>query len=207
MAHPTRVVFIGDSITDAGRDRQDPASLGDGYVALLAPELIAAGASVRNLGISGNRVKDLLARSDAELMPTAPDLLTVYVGVNDMWRRFDSDDPTSAEAFEASYRALLDPVVDAHAPRLVLMEPFFLPVSAEQEGWLEDLDEKRAVVRALAAAYGADLVPLHRVFGDAAAEHPIAELAPDGVHPTPRGSALIAETWRGVAFGGERRAD
>ncbi|MGG1910274.1 GDSL-type esterase/lipase family protein [Microbacterium sp. NRRL B-14842] len=89
-----RVTFIGDSITDAGRDRSDPGSFGDGYVSLLAPELQAAGATVRNLGIAGDRARDLAARWDAELTPTAPELLTVYVGVNDMWRRFDSDDPT-----------------------------------------------------------------------------------------------------------------
>lgn len=199
MPHPSRVVFIGDSITDAGRDRQDPASLGDGYVALLAPELVAAGADVRNLGIAGNRAKDLLARRDAELMPTAPDLLTVYVGVNDMWRRFDSDDPTSAASFEAGYRDLLDPVVEAHAPRLILMEPFFLPLNAEQATWLDDLDEKRAVVRSLASAYGADLVPLPEVIAAAVAEHSVVEIAPDGVHPTALGSRVIADAWRAVA--------
>lgn len=199
MPHPERVVFIGDSITDAGRDRRDPRSLGDGYVSLLAPELMAAGAAVRNLGISGDRVKDLLARRDAELMPTEPDLLTVYVGVNDMWRRFDSGDPTSAEAFEASYRAFLDPVVDAHAPRLILMEPFFLPLTAAQEDWLGDLDEKRAVVRALAAAYDADLVPLSDAIAAAAAEHGASAIAPDGVHPSALGSRLIADAWRSVA--------
>lgn len=200
MPRPTRIVFIGDSITDAGRDRQDPDSFGDGYVSLLAGELTAGGATVRNLGISGNRAVDLAARWDAELMPTAPELLTVYIGVNDMWRRFDSDDPTSDEQFAATLRPLLERAVEAHAPRLVLMEPFFLPVTEEQQGWLDDLDGKRAVVRALAAEFGAELVPLHEVFTAAASEHPIAELAPDGVHPTPLGSRLIADAWRSAAF-------
>lgn len=205
MEHPTRIVFIGDSITDAGRDRTDPASLGDGYVSLLAPELVEAGASVRNLGSGGNRAKDLAARWDAELMPTEPGLLTVYVGVNDMWRRFDSDDPTSAEDFETTLRALLTQVVEAHSPRLVLMEPFFLPVLVEQRAWLQDLDEKRAVVRSLAAEFGAELVPLHDIFTAAASEHLISDLAPDGVHPTRLGSELIAEAWRKAAFAGEAR--
>lgn len=205
MTHPSRIVFIGDSITDAGRDRADAASLGDGYVSLLAPELAAAGATVRNLGIGGNRAKDLAARWDTELMPTEPDLLTVYVGVNDMWRRFDSDDATSAEDFESTLRGLLARVVEAHGPRLVLMEPFFLPITEEQQGWLEDLDEKRAVVRALAAEFGAELVPLHEVFTAAASEHPIADLAPDGVHPTRLGSELIAGAWRKAAFAADVR--
>ncbi|MBO0979614.1 SGNH/GDSL hydrolase family protein [Microbacterium sp. SD291] len=203
MTHLSRVVFIGDSITDAGRDRADPSSLGDGYVSRLAAELASSGSVVRNLGISGNRAVDLAARWDAELMTTAPELLTVYVGVNDMWRRFDSDDPTSAEDFEATLRPLLTQVVEAHGPRLVLMEPFFLPVVPEQREWLDDLDGKRAVVRSLAAEFGAELVPLHEVFTAAAAEHPIAELAPDGVHPTRLGSELIAQAWRKAAFAGE----
>ncbi|WP_102194078.1 SGNH/GDSL hydrolase family protein [Microbacterium aurantiacum] len=205
MDHPTRIVFIGDSITDAGRDRTDPASLGDGYVSLLAAELAANGATVRNLGISGDRAKDLAARWDAELMPTAPDLLTVYVGVNDMWRRFDSDDATSAEDFASTLRALLTQAVGAHHPRLILMEPFFLPVHVEQEDWLPDLDEKRDAVRALAAEFGAELVPLHDIFRAAVSEHPIADLAPDGVHPTRLGSELIAGAWREAALAGQTR--
>lgn len=194
-----RVTFIGDSITDAGRDRSDPGSYGDGYVSLLAPELRAEGAAVRNLGIAGNRVRDLAARWDEELLPTAPELLTVYVGVNEMLRRFDSDDPTTDEEFAATLDGLLQRVTAAHGPRLILMEPFFLPVAAEQRAWLGELDGKRAAVRALAAEHGAAFVPLHAVFTAAAEEHPVAELAPDGVHPTPRGSALIADAWRTAA--------
>ncbi|WP_341977308.1 SGNH/GDSL hydrolase family protein [Microbacterium sp. LWO13-1.2] len=205
MDHLDRIVFIGDSITDAGRDRADPASLGDGYVSLLADGFAAQGATVRNLGISGNRAKDLAARWDAELMPTGPDLLTVYVGVNDMWRRFDSGDPTSAADFESTLRALLTQVVEAHRPRLILMEPFFLPVLAEQQEWLPDLDEKRAVVRSLAAEFGAELVPLHDIFTAAASEHPIADLAPDGVHPTRLGSEIIADAWREAALARDAR--
>ena len=194
-----RVTFIGDSITDAGRDRSDPDSFGDGYVSLLAPDLIAAGATVRNLGIAGDRARDLAARWDAELMPTAPELLTVYVGVNDMWRRFDSDDPTSEEEFATTLDTLLDRVAAAHGPRVILMEPYFLPVTEEQRGWLDDLDGKREAVRALAAAHGAAVVPLHDVMTAAAAARAVAELAPDGVHPTPLGSQLIADAWRAAA--------
>jgi lysophospholipase L1-like esterase len=190
-----RVTFIGDSITDAGRDRSDPQSLGDGYVSLLAPDLVARGDTVRNLGIAGNRAVDLAARWEAELLPTAPDLLTVYIGVNDMWRRFDSDDPTSAEAFADTLRPLLARVAEQHAPQFVLMEPFFLPVTEEQRSWLDDLDGKREVVRSLADEFDAAFVPLHGVLTAAASGRPVAELAPDGVHPTPLGSRLIADAW------------
>ena len=190
-----RVTFIGDSITDAGRDREDPASFGDGYVSLLAPGLIAGGATVRNLGIAGDRVADLAARWEAELLPTRPEVLTVYVGVNEVWRRFDSGDPTPTEVFEETYGGLLARAGEASAPRLVLMEPYLLPVRAEQQAWLDELADKRAAVARLATRFGAALVPLHDVLTAAAEGRDPAELAPDGVHPTPAGSRLIADAW------------
>ena len=191
-----RMSFIGDSITDAGRDRTDPGSFGDGYVSLLAPELQAGGAEVLNLGIAGDRAVDLAARWASDLMPTAPQVLTVYVGINDVWRRFDSDDPTPTEWFEQTLRALLASAVDAFGPVLILMEPYLLPVRDEQRGWLEELDEKRAAVRRLAVEFGAQLVPLHEVLTAAAEGRDAAELAPDGVHPFPEASRLIADAWR-----------
>ncbi|WP_423465047.1 SGNH/GDSL hydrolase family protein [Promicromonospora sp. MS192] len=188
-----RLVFVGDSITDAGRDRGDDTSLGDGYVSLVARDLPAA--QVINRGIGGDRAVDLEARWERDVAPTAPDVLTLYVGVNDMWRRFDSADPTSAEAFEITYRRLLDRVPGS--PRLVLVEPFLLPVREEQHGWLDDLAGKRAVVTRLAAERGAALVPLHGLLTAAAAAHAggSAALAPDGVHPAPAASRAIADAW------------
>jgi acyl-CoA thioesterase I len=189
-----RLVFAGDSITDAGRDRADDDSFGDGYVALLAEGFREQGADavVLNRGISGDRAVDLERRWEQDVVATRPDVLTVYVGVNDMWRRFDADDPTTAAAFEATYRRLLGAVEARH---ILLIEPYFVPVQPAQTAWLEDLDEKRAVVARLAAETGARLVPLHETITRAAAEHGAAAIAPDGVHPTPAGSRLIADAW------------
>lgn len=189
-----RLVFVGDSITDAGRDRADVTSLGDGYVSLVAGDL--PGAEVRNLGVGGDRAVDLEARWDRDVAGSAPDVLTLYVGVNDTWRRFDRDDPTSAADFEAAYRRLLDRVPGT--PRLVLIEPFLLPVRAEQHDWLDDLAGKRDVVTRLAAETGAALVPLHGLLtaaAEAAGPAGAESLAPDGVHPTPTGSRAIADAW------------
>ncbi|MCA5891952.1 SGNH/GDSL hydrolase family protein [Isoptericola sp. NEAU-Y5] len=191
MTGPARLVFVGDSITDAGRDRDDAASLGDGYVSLVARDL--SDVEVVNLGVGGDRAVDVERRWQAEVAPAAADVLTVYVGVNDTWRRYDSDDPTSAADFEATYRRLLAQVDGA--TRLVLVEPFLLPVTEEQRGWLADLDPKRAVVARLAAERGAALVPLHTLLTDAAAAAGAEALAPDGVHPTSAGARLIADAW------------
>ncbi|SIO28851.1 SGNH/GDSL hydrolase family protein [Agromyces cerinus] len=193
----SRYVFIGDSITDCGRVRDDPSSLGDGYVSLLAAELLARSGSsaVVNLGISGDRAVDLERRWGAEVTPSRPDVLTVFVGVNDMWRRFDADDPTSAEAFERSYRTILADAVSASNPRLLLMDPFFVPVRGDQRAWLDDLGPKREVVARLGSEFGADVVPLHELMTDAASAAASGEIVPDGVHPTMAGHRLIADAW------------
>jgi acyl-CoA thioesterase I len=194
-----RVLFIGDSITDAGRDRSDPLSLGDGYAAVVARTYSSSGVRFLNRGISGNRVRDLKARWQVDCLDLAPDLLSIMIGVNDTWRRYDRDDPTSAEAFEADLKTILAQVRTAlPATRLVVLEPFLLPVSEAQAAWREDLDPKLAAVRRQADAFGATLVPLDVVLTEAALKTGPAALAHDGVHPTPEGHTLIAQTWLSV---------
>ena len=194
MPRTTTLVFAGDSITDSGRDRDDAASLGDGYVQLIAQAAAGRDETVVNKGISGNRAVDLAERWD-DILAAGPDVLTVYIGVNDMWRRFDNDDPTAAEAFESTVADLLQAARDAGVERLVLIEPFFVPVRDDQVSWLDDLNPKRDAVRRLASRFDATLVELHDTVTAAAAEHGAAAIVPDGVHPTPQGSAIIADAW------------
>lgn len=195
MATTRTSLFIGDSITDCGR-RTDPEGLGDGYVRLLAEALVPAGTRVVNRGISGNRVPDLIARWAADVTAEDPDELTVYVGINDTWRRFDSDDPTTTEEFARGF-GILDALAAEHQPaaRRVYVEPFLVPVRPEQEGWLDDLAGKRETVRRFADTAGAAFLPLHDILTAAAAQHGAAAIAADGVHPTPLGHRLIADAW------------
>ncbi|CAN5468278.1 SGNH/GDSL hydrolase family protein [soil metagenome] len=193
------IVFIGDSITDAGR-RDDPdRHLGHGYVRLVAEELANRGDDrvVVNTGISGDRAVDLRARWERDALAHEPELLSIHVGVNDTWRRYDSDAPTSPEDFAATYRSLLADAQARQAPRFIMMEPYVLPVTSEQKRWgAEDLDAKRAVVASLATEYGAAFVRLQSILSDAAAQNGgAAAIAADGVHPTPLGSTLIAGAW------------
>jgi acyl-CoA thioesterase-1 len=187
MSAPT-IVFIGDSITDAER-RQTADGLGEGYVRELAARPELSGWTVVNRGIGGNRVVDLRARWQEDLLDLAPDAVSIFVGINEVWRRFDSDDPTSDADFAAGYRALLDTL---HGVPVALVEPYLLPKDEEQRGWLGELDGKLAVVRALAAEYGAALVPAHVLLTEAG---DAASLAPDGVHPNETGHRLLADTW------------
>ncbi|MFC5502385.1 SGNH/GDSL hydrolase family protein [Lysinimonas soli] len=193
------IVFIGDSITDAGR-RDDPdRHLGHGYVRLVAEELANRGDDrvIVNTGISGDRAVDLRARWEQDALAHRPGLLSIYVGINDTWRRYDDGDPTTTDAFATTYRSLLDQAQARLAPRFILMEPFVVPVTSEQKHWgPDDLDAKRAVVAALAEEYGAAFVPLQSILDDAAEQNGgNAAIALDGVHPTPLGNSLIAGAW------------
>ena len=189
------ILFIGDSVTDCGRRDDPPDYLGDGYVRLIAERLPDRRAI--NVGISGNRVVNLRDRWHIDVVEQKPEILSVYIGINDTWRRYDDHDRTTTESFEADYRACLADLGGASA--LILVEPFVLPVTEEQEIWHEDLDGKRAVVARLAAEFGAGFVPLQSILAAAAEDHGAATLAPDGVHPTELGHRMIADAWLEVA--------
>lgn len=188
------VLFAGDSVTDCGR-REDPRELGDGYVSVLAAELAPHAVTVTNVGISGDRVVDLRSRWADDVVGSSADVLSILVGINDTWRRFDNDDPTSTEAFESGYRELLAQA-KPHFRRIVLVQPFLLPVTEDQHGWDEDLSAKQQAVARLAAEFDAVLVPAHEQLNAIAAGHGgNAALAGDGVHPTPLGHAQLAAIW------------
>ncbi|WP_321575315.1 SGNH/GDSL hydrolase family protein [Oerskovia douganii] len=194
----SRAVLVGDSITDAGRLAEGEFGLGHGYAARVAGVCGRHGVEVLNRGVSGHRVVDLQARWDDDVLALEPDLVSIKIGINDTWRRYDREDATSTEAFEAGYRDLLDRT-RAGAPQaaIVLVEPFLVPVRAEQWAWREDLDPKIQVVRRLAAEQGLALVATDGPFAQAVATSGLGPQAwaYDGVHPTPAGHDLLAEAW------------
>jgi len=199
LAAGDRVLLVGDSITDWGRDRHDPTSLGHGYV-LIAASLAGArhpGLGLRfvNRGISGDRVRDLRARWQTDVLALAPTVVSVMVGVNDTWRRYDSGETTSVAAYEDTYGALLTETVATLGARLVLVEPFLTPLTDEQVAWREDLDPKIDAVRRLAMQFSARLVPADAVFTAAAARDGARPWSIDGVHPTAAGHGLLATAW------------
>jgi acyl-CoA thioesterase I len=194
------VLFQGDSITDAGRSREEPAHLGYGY-AMMAASWFQARYPERdihflNRGISGDRAKDLSARWQRDCLDLKPTWLSLLIGINDTWRRYDSNDATSVASYEASYRALLKRVSETLNVRLILCEPFVLPAAGfDRDSWREDLDPKIAVVRRLAREYDALYVPFDGLFAQVAAQREPEFWAADGVHPTPAGHAFMAQAW------------
>ncbi|WP_435737931.1 SGNH/GDSL hydrolase family protein [Cellulosimicrobium sp. PMB13] len=189
---PRRVVFAGDSITEWGRDRSDPDDVGTGYVGLLARGPLA-GSTVHNTGVGGDRASDLLARWERDVLPFDADVLSLYVGVNDTWRALDAGERTPADAFEATLRALVAPWHE-HGTRLVLVEPFALPL-ADAQAWADDLGPKQDAVARVAHDVGAAFVPLATVMADLADELGPRAVAPDGVHPSHAGHTAIARAW------------
>ncbi|MBT0995656.1 SGNH/GDSL hydrolase family protein [Cellulomonas sp. DKR-3] len=194
-----RVLFQGDSITDWGRDRDDPMSLGHGWVAIAAalagarrPEL---GLEFLNRGVGGDTaamVRDRWERDALELRPT---VISLLVGINDTWRRYDAGTATSTDEYEEHYRALLDPARERLAARFVLVEPFLLPLTPDQPAWREDLDPRIAVVRRLATEYDALLLRADDLFAEAAEAAGAEHWTFDGVHLSVAGNGLLAEAW------------
>ena len=159
------VLFQGDSITDAGRSREDLTHLGSGYpksVAAIYNTLFPDNAvTFVNRGVSGNRARNLLERYDADFLAVKPTFISVLIGINDTWRRYDSNDPTSTERFAGEYEQLLKQIKrDLPAARIMLLAPFVLHSLPDRVAWHEDLDPKIAVTYALAEKYADYFLPL-----------------------------------------------
>ena len=188
------VLFQGDSITDAGR-RESYDTMGFGYANLAASWFSALCPEKRvrfiNRGISGNRAADLVSRWQEDCVSLKPDWVSILIGINDTWRRYDNDDPTTIETYESSYRTILQ---QTHA-RLILCEPFVLPTPPDRAAWRADLDPKIDAVRRLAREFDAIYVPFDGLFAQAATQAAPEFWAEDGVHPTMAGHALMAQAW------------
>lgn len=196
------ILFQGDSITDWYRSRENDNDLGTGYVNFIAAYLDATYPEKRikfiNRGISGNRVVDLLNRWDEDCIALKPDLVSILIGINDCWRRYDRNDPTSVEDFEKNYRKILTQIKERLDAKIVLCEPFVLPYPEDRKQWREDLDPKIQVVRKLSLEFDTLYVPFDGIFASACAKREPAFWAEDGVHPTYAGHALMAKTWLDV---------
>ena len=184
-------LFIGDSVTDC--NRLDHDGIGDGYVKKIRDSGKVSG-EIINRGISGNRIGDLRDRWQSDVMAHRPSTFTVLIGVNDTWRRYDDNDPTSAEDFTNEYRKLLQEV-SAYSPRLFLCQPFILPVQPEMSDWLGDLNEKIEGIKQLVTEFGATYIPYGDYFRELLAQYSMEELAGDGIHPTDLGHQLMANLW------------
>ncbi len=214
LSDGARILFQGDSITDADRSREtegranDFAMLGTGYPRLLAYHLLASYPEKRlkflNRGISGNKVPDLAGRWQRDCVALEPDVVSVLVGVNDLWHKRNGNYKGTVEDYGAGLQALLEGTLErVPGVQLVVCEMFALRTGAVDDSWYPEFDERRAACRKAADTVGAVFVPFQTMFDSAvSAGAAPAFWAGDGVHPSAAGHALMAMQWlRATALG------
>jgi lysophospholipase L1-like esterase len=198
-----KILFQGDSITDAFRkpDEINPAyQLGNGYVLLIAAQLAARFPEKHwdfvNRGVSGNKILDLKNRWTNDVLAIRPDVLTIFVGVNDTLAAMQGQPSTNEQEFASAYQFLLQETRQ-HLPdtRFVLMEPFLLEVGEVRKNWCDHLRSRQLFVQAIASETMSDFVPTQQIFDNASKIREPAFWSYDGIHPTHAGFQLLADAW------------
>lgn len=198
------VVYLGDSITDVGRNTEmgSMVSIGQGYALITSAWLSAkypGKYSFRNAGVSGSRIVDLYSRIKADAWNHEPEVISILAGVNDVWHELEAANGVDAERFETVYRMLLaDTKKRFPNVKFMLLEPFVLRAGATEGKWEAFSSEvalRAAAVRKLAAEFDCGFVPLQGMFEQASQIQPAPYWLADGVHPTPAGHQLIADAW------------
>lgn len=203
-----RILFQGDSITDAGRNREDFYSLGYGYPLLVAAHLTAeypGEYEYVNRGVGGDLLADLYNRRQADLLDLAPDYLSLFIGTNDAWAELDQGRPIVTDAFEQMYTDLLEEIFATYPDTKVMlispaiMEGLFSRNTEEQPDRLNQfrihVASRIEVVRKLAEKYNLPFVDMQAVYDAACERAEAAVWTGDGAHPTAGGHELIKRAW------------
>jgi len=195
------ILFQGDSITDAGRNRDLPFDLGKGY-----PNLVSAHIGFENpgeyefinRGISGNRIVDLYARMKIDLINLKPDIMSILIGVNDVWHELAYENGVAPDKFKKIYSMLIEEVKEALPDiKIMILEPFVLegPATAENIDKFSEVYEMAKVAKEVAEKYNLVFIPLQEKFDEATKLAEPTYWLGDGVHPTPKGHELIKREW------------
>ncbi len=212
------ILFQGDSITDCGRTYENKNSfwnkiyykinkrtpMGDGYPALVAAEL-GNGYNFINRGVGGDRIVDVYGRIVKDIINIKPDCMSLLVGVNDVWRAFDSNNGTGIRRFEKTYNIFLEEMKqELPDTKLIIFGAFVLEGTATKDvpdqpdrykKFRASVEEVAEVTKALAEKYGYKFIDLQKVFDEAEKTTAASELLSDGVHPTLKGHELIKNEW------------
>lgn len=203
-----KILFQGDSITDAGRSRENLADLGPGYTRLIASYLGFENPGEYefvNRGIGGNRIPCLYSRRENDIFALNPDYMSILIGVNDVWHGLDLGEVVTPEEFEEVYGKLIEETKALNPNvKIMLMEPFILHGHATDyspkgvarwDEFREGVEIKAAIVKKLAEKYDLKFVPLQKELDAAAENAPAGFLSGDGVHPSIYGNELIKRQW------------
>lgn len=198
-----KILFQGDSITDAGRNWNDDNNLGRGY-----PQLVEASLGLDepnehtfiNKGISGNRIVDVYARIKRDIINYKPDVMSLLIGVNDVWHEVgDNPNGVDTDKFYKIYKMLIEEIKEALPNiKIMILEPFVLKGCATEEHWdFFDTEVKKRAEKAKQIAKDFDLpfIELQAGFDDLAKKAPENYWLGDGVHPTAKGHEYIKRQW------------
>lgn len=205
LAPDRKIVFIGDSITDCGRTRPVGEglfnALGNGYVSFVEAFLGATKPELRlrvvNMGVGGNTVRDLEARWKTDVLDLKPQYVSCMIGINDVWRQFDSPLQKENHVGPEEYRDTLDRLIaqtTPHVERVLVASPFYIEPN-KNDAMRARMDEYGAYAREVAIEHGAVWVDVQSAF-DAVLKHVHPNsLAWDRVHPNSTGHAIITRAF------------
>ena len=200
-----KILFYGDSITDALRDREAPTgslfSYGFGYVNQIAGRLLKEEPEkyqIINTGISGNRIVDLYSRIKQDCWNHEPDVLSILVGINNIWHEVSRNNGVELDRFEKVYDMLLeDTIKRLPNVKIIICEPFVLHGTATNDDFdkFNEIRTYAKVIKKLAEKYNAYFLPLQEIFDNYAKNHEETYYLFDGVHPNIPGASVIADEW------------
>ena len=194
-----KILFQGDSITDCGRDKRNYHDLGPGYPKYAAEGIAAAYPDVDfefiNFGIGGNRTCQLFDRLYEDGIAFQPDIISILIGVNDIWHRHSHYIATTDAQIELNYRCILERIKKETNAKIVILAPYIL--DCPENAYLkEDLKTLLPIVRSLAKEYADVYIPLDELFAEAMKTQPEPMYySADGVHPNENGRKLIGEAY------------
>ena len=194
------LLFQGDSITDAGRDKRNYHDMGRGYPLYASQHLAEANPDVEfefiNFGISGNRTSQLFDRLYEDALVFEPDVISILIGVNDVWHRFGGHKIATTDAqLELNYRCILERIRKETNAKIVMLTPFLLD-KEPFEGMREDVIRAQAIVRRLAEEFADVYIPLDEHFEEALKTQPEPlYYSGDGVHPNDNGRMFIGKLY------------
>ena len=194
-----RILFLGDSITDAGRDRRNYFDLGHGYANAAAGNLKAAcpekAFEFINLGISGNRTDEMFDRLYPDGIFLQPDVVSIMIGINDVWHRHSHKIMTTDAQIVLNYRCILEAIRRDTSAKIIMLAPFVL--DADDKGEIKaELTRIMPDIYGLAEEFADAFIPLDRIFAEALENQPEPHYySPDGVHLNPNGAAFVGKLW------------
>lgn len=187
-----RIVFFGDSITQAGVKPE-------GYITILSDKLKAPDYELIGAGIGGNKVYDLYLRIENDVLAKKPDIVVVYVGINDVWHKKTSHTGTDYKKYIMFYQAIIDRIKE-NGSDVVLCTPSVIGEKVNGQNELdEDLDKYAGAIRELAEKNNAPLCDLRSIFSDYEKTNNKNNqekdvLTTDGVHLNKKGNQLVADS-------------